>query len=422
VNGRLRRIFLDTAPLRFDRDYRWLWSGQVVSGMGNQITRIALPFQVFVLTGSTLAIGVLSLFQLIPILVFALGAGSLADVVDRRRLLMATQAGLATCSLTLFLLALHGSPPVVVLFAIAAIAAGLAAVDQPARASSIPRLVPPDRLPAAIALNQLNFQMASIVGPAIGGLLIAGVGLAGAYAVDVVSFVATFAALVAIHPLPPVGTVGRAGLAAVREGLRYVSERPVILASFVVDLDAMIFGMPTALFPVLALEVFKTGPAGFGLLAAAPAAGAFFGALFSGWVSHIHRTGRAILLAVVAWGLAITAFGLVTFSFPLALFFLAAAGTADVFSAVFRSTLVQLETPDALRGRVTSIHTLVVTSGPRLGDIEASVVAAIVNPQFAVVSGGVACLVGVWVVARRFPALARHVIGQPAAPDVARAT
>jgi MFS family permease len=422
VNGRLRRIFLDTAPLRFDRDYRWLWSGQVVSGMGNQITRIALPFQVFVLTGSTLAIGALSLFQLIPILVFALGAGSLADVVDRRRLLMATQAGLATCSLALFLLALHGSPPVVVLFAIAAIAAGLSAVDQPARASSIPRLVPPDRLPAAIALNQLNFQMASIVGPAIGGLLIAGVGLAGAYAVDVVSFVATFAALVAIHPLPPVGTVGRAGLAAVREGLRYVSERPVILASFVVDLDAMIFGMPTALFPVLALEVFKTGPAGFGLLAAAPAAGAFLGALFSGWVSHIHRTGRAILLAVVAWGLAITAFGLVTFSFPLALFFLAVAGAADVFSAVFRSTLVQLETPDALRGRVTSIHTLVVTSGPRLGDIEASVVAALVNPQFAVVSGGVACLVGVWVVARRFPELARHVIVQPAAPDVARAT
>ena len=417
MNGRLRRIFLDTAPLRFDRDYRWLWSGQVVSGMGNQITRIALPFQVFVLTGSTLAIGALSLFQLVPILVFALGAGSLADVVDRRRLLMATQAGLAACSLGLFLLALHGSPPVVVLFAIAATAAGLSAVDQPARASSIPRLVPPERLPAAIALNQLNFQTASIVGPAIGGLLIASVGLAGAYAVDLASFLATFAALLAIRPLPPFGTVGRAGLAAVKEGLRYVSKRRVLLASFVIDLDAMIFGMPTALFPVLALDVFKTGPTGFGLLAAAPAAGAFLGALFSGWVSHVQRTGRAILLAVVAWGLAITAFGLVTFSFPLALVVLAAAGAADVFSAVFRSTLVQLETPDALRGRVTSIHTLVVTSGPRLGDIEASVVAALVNPQFAVISGGVACVVGVWVVARWFPELARHVIGQSVTPD-----
>lgn len=415
MSGRVRRIFLDIAPLRSDRDYRWLWSGQVVSGIGNQITRIALPFQVFVLTGSTLAIGALSLFQLVPILVFALGAGSLADVVDRRRLLMATQAGLAACSLGLVGLALQGSPPVWALFVIAAVAAGLSAVDQPARASSIPRLVPPERLPAAIALNQLNFQTASIVGPAIGGLLIATVGLAGAYAVDVASFLATFAALVAIRPLPPVGVVGRAGITAIKEGLRFVSRRRVLLASFVIDLEAMFFGMPTALFPVLALEVFRAGPAGFGLLAAAPAAGAFVGALLSGWVSRVERTGRAILLAVGGWGLAITAFGLLTFSFPLALLFLAAAGAADVFSAVFRSTLLQLETPDALRGRVTSIHTLVVTGGPRLGDIEASVVAALVNPQFAVVSGGVACLVGAWLVARRFPELASHVV-RPVAP------
>jgi MFS family permease len=382
----------------------------VVSGIGNQITRIALPFQVFVLTGSTLAIGVLSLFQLIPILVFALGAGSLADVVDRRRLLMVSQTGLAACSLALLLLALNGSPPVVLLFVIAAVAAGLSAVDQPTRASSIPRLVPPERLQAAIALNQLNWQTASIVGPAIGGLLIATVGLPGAYAADIVTFVASIGALLAIRPLPPVGAATRPGPAAITEGLRYVRQRRVIMSTFVIDLNAMIFGMPTALFPVLALDVFKTGPAGFGLLAAAPAVGAFFGALLSGWVSGVRRTGRAIQLAVLAWGLAITAFGLVTFSFPLALLFLAAAGAADVFSAVFRSTLVQLETPDELRGRVMSIHTLVVSSGPRLGDIEASLVAALVNPQFAVVSGGVACVLGVWIVARRFPELAHHVI------------
>jgi MFS family permease len=175
----------------------------------------------------------------------------------------------------------------------------------------------------------------------------------------------------------------------------------------------MIFGMPTALFPVLALDVFRTGPAGFGLLAASPAVGAFLGALFSGWVGRVQRTGRAILLSVLAWGLAITAFGLATFSFPLALVFLAMAGAADVFSAVFRSTLVQLETPDELRGRVISIHTLVVSSGPRLGDLEASVVAALVSPQFAVVSGGIACVLGIWVVARRFPELAHHVIRRP---------
>jgi len=410
VNGLIRRLLLDTTPLRRDRDYRWLWSGQVVNGIGNQITRVALPYQVYVLTGSTLAIAALALFQLVPILLFALGAGSLADAVDRRRLLMVTQAGLATCSLALIILALTGGPPVPALFAVAFVAAGLSAVDQPTRSSAIPRLVPPERLPSAIALNQLNFQMASIVGPALGGILIATVGLAGAYTVDLASFLASLVALVAIKPLPPLGAVTRPGLDAIRAGLRFTRERRAILGSFVIDLNAMIFGMPTSLFPVLALDVFGTGPAGLGLLAAAPAAGAFVGALFSGWVSSVRRTGRAILASVVAWGLAITAFGLVTVSFPLALLFLALAGAADVFSAVFRSTLVQLETPDDLRGRVMSIHTLVVTSGPRLGDIEAAVVAALTTPQFAIVSGGIACVIGVGVVARRFPELRDHTI------------
>ena len=296
MSGRVRRLLLDTAPLRRDRDYRWLWSGQVVNGIGNQITRIALPYQVYVLTGSTLAIAALALFQLVPILLFALGAGSLADVMDRRRLLMATQAGLAACSLALIILALTGGPPVAALFAVAFVAAGLSAVDQPTRSSAIPRLVPPERLPSAIALNQLNFQMASIVGPALGGILIATVGLAGAYTVDLVSFLASLVALMAIKPLPPLGAVTRPGLDAIREGLRFTRERRAILGSFVIDLNAMIFGMPTSLFPVLALDVFGTGPAGLGLLAAAPAAGAFVGALLSGWVSSVRRTGRAILV------------------------------------------------------------------------------------------------------------------------------
>ncbi|MBI3747653.1 MAG: MFS transporter [Chloroflexi bacterium] len=408
-----RRFLLDVAPLRRDRDFRWLWSGQAISGIGNQVTRVALPFQVYVLTGSTLAIGALTFFQLVPILLFALGAGSLADAVDRRRLLLVTQTGLAVCSLALAGLALGGEAPVPALFAVAFVAAGLGAVDQPTRASTIPRLVPTERLSAAIALNQLNFQMASIVGPAVGGLLIATVGLAGAYVADVVSFVASFVALVAIRPLPPMRDAARPGLAAIAEGLRFARQRRAILGSFVIDLDAMIFGMPTSLFPVLALDVFKTGAAGFGLLAAAPAAGAFLGALLSGWVTAVTRTGRAVVAAVVGWGLAITAFGLVTFSFPLALAFLAAAGAADVFSAVFRSTLVQLETPDGLRGRIMSIHGLVVTSGPRLGDIEAAGVAALVGPQAAVVSGGVLCLLGVVAVVRSFPELARHTIGRP---------
>jgi MFS family permease len=414
LNGRVRRLLLDTTPLRLDRDFRWLWSGQVVNGIGNQITRVALPYQVYVLTGSTLAIAALTLFQLVPILLFALGAGSLADAVDRRRLLLATQAGLATCSLVLALLTVSGSPPVWTLFVVAFFAAGLSAVDQPTRSSAIPRLVPKERLSSAIALNQLNFQLASIVGPAVGGIIIAAVGIAAAYTVDFVSFVASFVALLAIHPLPPLGTVMRPGLDSVREGLRFAKRRRAILGSFVIDLNAMIFGMPMSLFPVLALDVFKTGALGFGLMEAAPAAGAFVGALFSGWVRTVHGVGRAVLAAVLAWGLAITAFGLVTVSFPLALACLAVAGAADMFSAVFRSTLVQLETPDNLRGRVMSIHILVVTSGPRIGDIEAAVVASLTTPQFAVVSGGVLCVLGVVAVARWFPELAGYVIGRPA--------
>jgi len=404
------RLFLDITPLREHREFRLLWFGQVVSGMGNQITRIALPFQVYVLTGSTLAIGALVLAQLVPILVFSLGAGSVADAVDRRRLLIVTQVGMSLTSLALVVLALIPAPSLVAIYLVAFIAAGLGSVDGPTRSAAIPRLVTPAHLPAAIALNQLNFQAASVVGPAIGGLLLATLGLPGAYAADVLSFAASIGALLVIGPLPPVGPVTRPGIAAIREGLRYAADRRVILSTFAVDLVAMIFGMPTALFPVLALDIFRVGPIGVGLLAAAPGVGAFFGALLSGWVSRVRRTGRAVALAVVVWGLAITGFGLATFSFPLALFLLAVAGAADVVSAVFRSTIIQLEAPDELRGRVMSIHMLVVTSGPRMGDLEATGMAALFGAQFSVVTGGLLCLVGVAAVARVFPELWRNVM------------
>jgi MFS family permease len=413
----LRRVLLDTAPLRHDRDFRWLWAGQAINGIGTQITRIALPYQVYVLTGSTLAIAALTLFQLVPILVFALGAGSVADAVDRRRLLLVTQLGLLACSAALVGLSLLPTTPLLALFAVAFVGAGLSAIDQPARSSSIARLVPPERLPSAIALNQLNFQSASVIGPAIGGALIATVGLPGAYVADVLSFTASLVAVWAIAPLPPLAAVARPGLAAIREGLRFAMSRRVILSTFVIDLNAMIFGMPTSLFPALALDVFRVGPEGLGLLAAAPAAGAFLGALLSGWVSAVRRIGLAVIVAVAVWGVAIALFGLSVFSFPLALVFLAIAGAADVLSAVFRSTIVQLGTPDELRGRVTSIHILVVTSGPRLGDIEAATVAAVIGPQLSVVSGGLLCVAGVVVVARLFPELAAHVSGSRVVTD-----
>jgi MFS family permease len=301
------------------------------------------------------------------------------------------------------------------LFLVAFASAAFASLDQPARSSAIPRLVPRERLPAAIALGQLNFQIASVVGPTVAGILIATVGLPGAYLVDVASFAASLGALAAISPIPPLLGAARPGLAAIREGLRFAIQRRVILATYVIDLDAMIFGMPTSLFPVLALDVFHAGPQGLGLLAAAPSVGALLGALLSGWVSSVRRVGLAVIVAVAIWGVAITLFGLSEFSFVLALFFLAVAGAADVLSAVFRSTIVQLAAPDNLRGRISSIHILVVTSGPRIGDIEAAAVASVIGAQASVVSGGVLCLLGLVGVVRLFPELARHVHDRPSA-------
>src|SRR4051812_42441621 len=240
ARGGLRRFFLDTAPLRLDRDFRWLWTGQAINGIGSQITRLALPYQVYVLTGSTLAIAALTLFQLIPILIFSLGAGSIADAVDRRRMLRITQIGLMACSATLAILAFQPSVPLPLLFGVAFVSAAFSSLDQPARSSAIPRLVARERLPAAIALGQLNFQIASVVGPTVAGILIATVGLSGAYLVDVVTFTASLVALTAIGPLPPLAGAARPGLAAIGEGLRFAWRRRVILATYVIDLDAMV--------------------------------------------------------------------------------------------------------------------------------------------------------------------------------------
>jgi MFS family permease len=404
----LRRFALDVSPLRDLRDFRLLWLGQSVNVIGNQVTRVALPYQVYVITHSTLAIAGLTIAQLVPLLAFSLIGGSLADAIDRKRLLVATQLGLASTSAALAFVSIQGSPPLTVLFVLAIVGASFQAIEQPTRASATPRLVPAERLPAAIALNQLSFNAGSIVGPAVGGLILATAGIAGAYAVDVASFSISILAITALRPIPPLVAGSRAGLEAIREGLRFVLRRRVILSTFAIDLNAMIFGMPTALFPALALDVFHVGAVGVGLLNAAIAAGAFLAAAFSGSVTRIRRVGRGILIAVAIWGAAIVGFGLSTFSFPLALVFLAIAGGADLLSAVLRSSVVQLAAPDELRGRVSAIHLLVVTGGPRIGDIEAAAVAAVIGPQLSALSGGFLCLLGVVAVARAFPELDRH--------------
>lgn len=404
---RLGSLVVDPTPLRLDRDFRLLWTGQAISTVGRMVTSIVLPTQVYLLTGDLLTLGALSLVQLVPILIFALGGGAVADAVDRRRLLLITQLGLAATSVALMLLALLPAPPVAAIFAVAFVAAGFGAVDQPARGSAIPRLVPAERLTAAISLNQLVFNGAAVIGPAFGGLLLLFASFAACYLVDVVTFGAAIVAVLMISPIPPHPGAARPSVAAVVEGLRFARRRRPVLATFLVDINAMVFGSPRSLFAPLAIDVFKVGPAGVGLMSAAAGLGAFVAAVFSGWTNNVRRPGFAVLVAVAVWSLGIVGFGLSTFSFPLALLFLAIAAGADVFSAVLRSSIVQLLTPDALRGRVSSIHILVVTGGPRIGDAEASAVAAVMGTQWSVVSGGLLSLAGIGLLALAMPEFGR---------------
>lgn len=411
----VRRSVLDLTPLRISRDFRLLWFGELVSHTGRMITLVALPYQVYEETRSALAVGLIGLVQLIPLLLFSLVGGAVADAMDRRRLLLLSQAGSMTASLLLVGGSLVDQPPLWFLYLAAALASASSAFDAPARSAAVPNLVPRDRLPSAIALNQLLFQVTDVAGPAIGGLIIARFGLTWAYAVDAVTFLAAIAAVLAMRPMPPSHVGPRPPvLRAIREGFAYLKGRRVLLSTFLVDLNAMIFGMPRALFPVLARETFQVGPAGLGLLYAAPAVGALIAALFTGWVRHIRHQGRAVLWAVAVWGAAIIGFGLSTEAFGRALVFLAVAGGADVISAIFRSTILQSTVPDALRGRLSSIHIMVVVGGPRLGDLEAGLVAHLTSPLFSVVSGGVACLAGVAILALAVPQLRRYHAGEPA--------
>jgi MFS family permease len=270
-------------------------------------------------------------------------------------------------------------------------------------------------LPAALVLNQVIWNGTGLVGPALAGIVIDRLGLAWAYGVDLVTYVAMLAAAARIRPLPPEpGTEARSGWAAVREGFRYLRGRRVLQATFLIDVVAMVFGMPRALFPILADVQFHRGPAVVGLLFSAPAVGALLGALTAGWVGKVRHQGRAVVWAVAVWGVGITAFGLVGENLWLGLAFLALAGAADVISAVFRGTILQLTVPDVLRGRLSAINILVVTGGPRLGDLEAGLVAAAFTPQVSVVSGGILCVVGAFALARLVPAFWRYHAGEPA--------
>jgi MFS family permease len=371
------------------------------------MTRVALPYQLYVLTHTPLSLGGLAAAQLAPFVAFSLFGGSVADAVDRRKLLLCTQSGLCLVSAALAVLAFTGWASAWAIYVLAFVAASLMAADRPARSSMMPRLVPADRLSSALALSHVSLNTARVLGPAAGGVVVGTLGVTAAYGIDALTFSAALAALLGIAAIPPLSQTARPGLKAMAEGLRYVGRTRVVLGAFAIDLNATILGMPVALFPVLALDVFHVGPQGLGLLAAAPALGAVLGLLFSGWARKARYQGRVVLAAVAIWGLTFTVFGLVPW-FPVALLLLLVAGAADAISSMLRWTIIQLTTPDVLRGRVAALNSMVIYGGPRLGDIESTAVASITSAQFSVVSGGLACLLTAGLVARWAPGLVHY--------------
>jgi MFS family permease len=407
-----RHVLLDLSPLGRSRDFRALIGGLGVSTLGNQLTAVAVPYQVYSITHSSLDVGLVSLTQLFPLIAGSLLGGSFADSMDRRRLLLVVEALGALSSAGLALNADFG-PALWPLFLFPAVTAALSGMDSSARNAMVPNLVGLASVPAANAMFQALFQTGAIVGPAAAGLLLAGAGVHVVYWLDVVSFGAALVAVLAISPQPPVVNGARGGVARPRpglkstaEGLRFVRRSPTMQGAYLIDLNAMVFGLPRALFPALGATVFGGGATTVGLLYAAPGAGALLGALSSGWVGRIRRQGLAVIIAVIVWGAAITGFGLVRL-LPVALLLLAVAGWADVVSAVLRNTIIQFSGPDSLRGRLMGVQMAVVAGGPRLGDLEAGVVATAFGDTFAVVSGGVACIAGALAVARLLPAF-RH--------------
>jgi len=386
-----------------------LWSSQVFTVWCRQLVIVAMPYQVYVATHSSLAVGLLGVTQAAAIIGTGLYGGGLIDRFDRRRIQILGKGTAGLASLGLVAGALRpASTPIWIVFALAGLGTAAWTLDQSARAATVPRLVDPKILPSALSLGQVLNQGGAIIGPAAGGLIIGFLGLRWAYAIDATGCIPATLLVASLNPQRPVGGMVQRGWRAPTEGLRYVRRTPVLIATFVADLNATIFGMPTAVFPALALTVYRVGPTGLGLLYSAPAAGALVATLLSGWVPRVRRQGAFIVGAIALWGLAIAGFGLAGGIRWLGLLLLAIAGAADMVSAVFRQTILQMSVPDSMRGRLSAFNTMVVMSGPRLGDLEAGTVAAVFTPVISVVSGGLLCIAGIVAIAALSPTLREY--------------
>ncbi len=405
--GRLRRLAIDLGPLRRYPAFRRLFVGQTISTFGTEIAAVAAPYQLYQLTHSTLQVGLLSLCELFPLLTLTIVGGAIADAVDRRRLLFVTESLLALVAVGFAVNASLAEPKVWALYVLVTLAMSVFSLGVAGMSSVIPRLVERHELAAANAIENVYGSTTNVAGPALGGVLIAALGLRGAYLLDAATFAASLWSVWRLPPLPPAHAAERPSLRTIAEGFRFVKQKKVLLGMFLVDSNAMVFGMPRALFPALALHRFHGGAGILGLMYAAPYAGAFVSSVMSGWIGHVRRQGLIVAVAAALWGVAIAAFGFAD-SLWLALLLLAAAGAADNVSAVLRGTILWTVTPDPLRGRVSGIEFAQVAATPAIGNVEAGLVASLTSLRFSIVSGGVLCVAGTVLVALAVPAFIRY--------------
>ncbi len=400
----MSKTLTDIRPLQSSADYRRLWAGNTISQLGQQMTAVTIAIQVWALTHSTFAVGLVGLFALGPLIVFGLYGGAVADAVDRRKVALVASGGLWLLSLALVVQAAAGLGSTTVLYVIVAAQSGCFAVNNPTRAAIVPRLISDDLLPAANALNSASFNLGFTLGPLLGAFAISTGGYTFAYGIDAITFTAALYALYRLPPIPPQpsegATVGRPGLRSVVEGLAFLKNAPNVRMTFIVDLFAMVLAQPRALFPAVAGGFFGGGVRTIGLLQAAPAIGSLLAFIFSGWVGKVRRQGVAIAVSVVVYGAAVLAFGFAR-ALWLGVALLAMSGAADMISSAYRSTILQVAAPDNLRGRLQGVFTVVVAGGPRLGDFVAGSAAALTTPTLALAAGGAACMVGVAIASAR---------------------
>ncbi len=392
-------VAVDTTPLRQSPDYRWLLGAQAISSLGSSITYVVLPWQIYQLTRSSTMVGLIGVAEFVPMLVMAFVGGNLADRFDRRLLVRSADATLGVVALLLMVNAIRPVPSVAAIFVLASVSAAVSALARPARDSIVPRIVAPEHVSAAAALGSLVYSLSWVAGPAVAGVIVAGLGPAIGFGIDAASFLGSVLMVSMIRPLPARSASVSIGWSSLVEGWRYAASRQELIGTYVIDMNAMFFGMPMALFPAMA-ERF--GPGTVGLLYAMPAVGVGICSLTSGWTARVHRHGRAVVLAAAAWGVAIIGFGLAT-TLWAALVCLALAGAADSVSGIFRMTIWNQTIPDHLRGRLAGIEQVSYLSGPYLGNAEAGLVAGAFGVRASVVSGGVLCVVGSAVIAALLP-------------------